>query len=101
MCLAGDNMPQSVITEEGIIYFPKDYNTFYKVEISTDDYSDDVTDLVSKLVVSLATTTEISSCSVELELEDESPYAQKYQGGETIKVYLDFENGNTKIFISI
>ena len=98
MCLAGDNMPQSVITEEGIIYFPKDYNTFYKVEISTDDYSDDVTDLVSKLVVSLATTTEISSCSVELELEDESPYAQKYQGGETIKVYLDFENGNTKIF---
>ena len=98
MSRVGENMPEPMITEEGIIYFPKDYNTVFKVEIIGSDYTDDVTDDVSKLEVTLAVTTEIGSCFVELEIADESDYAQKYQGGETIRVYCDFVDGSTKIF---
>ena len=83
----------NIITKDFIQYVPPPMSTNFKVEINGVDVSDDVIDVE----YTMAVTTEIGDCRIVLD-DNADTYTGLYSGGESISIYLDFTDGDTKRF---
>jgi len=84
-------MPIINETGGGIIFFEiEDIQDFKKVLID----SEDVSDSVENISVNRSSTDTLSSCQVTL-FNDEGRFNNKWNGGETIEIWIDNVDGNT------
>lgn len=86
-----------IVTDDGFVYIARKHTIKWKVEIEIDGSYIDVTDKVIGLRHTKVATTETHSAVIKL-INVDSEYSNKFYTGEYVKIYYDFENGDTLKF---
>lgn len=82
-----------VVSNDIFVWIPREQTTKYTITID----GTDVTDYVLKSEFTMASTDEIGSFKIVLENSNDN-YTNTWNGGEEVKLYLDFRNGDTLRF---
>jgi len=87
-------------SDEVIIWIPRTLSPEYKLETVSNGITTTVTDDLLYAECSLVVTNSIGEFTLLLD-NNENTYNDFYVGGETVNIYVDYDNGTTKIFSGI